>query len=528
MPWKNFCNPLLKADFPDPDVIRVGDTYYMVSTTMHFMPGCIILRSYNLSDWEILTHVYEILEDTDKERLAGKEHAYGQGMWAASLRYHKGIFYICFVANDTGKTYLYRSENIMGPWKRNLLEGFYHDNSLLFDDDGRVYIAYGNKKIYVTELNKELTGPKPGGLHKLVVQDPGQVRLGYEGTHFYKINGKYYLFFIHWKEEENARRSQACYVSEHIAGEYRGGEVLDDDRGYLNQGVAQGGIVDTPRGEWYGILFQDSGAVGRIPVLVPVTFQKDFPVFGVEGKVPNEIKVYDARPDYKYEPIWGDDDFSYEADEAGNYHLHQRWEWNHIPDNRYWKIEREKKALCLTTDRICENVTRAINTLTQRLMYPGSEVSVTVNGEKLGVGDIAGICMLQGDYGLVGMKREKDGYYAIMLVRPAETENAMESPADLTVGKEIARMKLPGASVEIGVRTEFENGKDTAQFALKIDGEWKNFGQSMKLYFKLDHFCGCRAGLFCYSTEKTGGTAEFTKFRHRRTTLGGRNLTKLD
>ena len=117
-------NPILDMDFPDPDVIRVGNTYYMVTTTMHFFPGCEILRSYDLINWEHLTYVYERLDSTPAEKLDGEEYIYGKGMWAATIRYHKGIFYILFVANDTQKTYLYRSADIMGPWKKSTVDSF--------------------------------------------------------------------------------------------------------------------------------------------------------------------------------------------------------------------------------------------------------------------------------------------------------------------------------------------------------------------------------------------------------------------
>ena len=159
-------NPILGMDFPDPDVIRVGDTFYMVSTTMHFFPGCEILRSYDLINWEHLTYVYDRLDSTDAQKLKGDKHIFGKGMWAASLRYHEGTYYMVFVANDTGKTYLYRAENIEGPWRKSLIEGFYHDSSLLFDE-GRIFIVYGNTDVYLTELNSELTGPLEGGLHRL-------------------------------------------------------------------------------------------------------------------------------------------------------------------------------------------------------------------------------------------------------------------------------------------------------------------------------------------------------------------------
>ena len=164
-------NPITRLDYPDPDVIRVEDTYYMVSTTMHFMPGCEILRSYDLRNWEHAAYVYDRLDSTPGQRLEGEENIYGKGMWAASIRYHKGTFYICFVANDTHKTYLYTADSIEGPWEKRYVEGFFHDCSLLFDEDDRVYIAYGNKNIYITELKSDLSGPAAGG-HGPPVQRP--------------------------------------------------------------------------------------------------------------------------------------------------------------------------------------------------------------------------------------------------------------------------------------------------------------------------------------------------------------------
>ena len=245
-------NPITRLDYPDPDVIRVDNTYYMVSTTMHFMPGCEILRSYDLVNWEHASYVYDVLDSTPGQKIEGEENIYGQGMWAASLRYHKGIFYVCFVANDTGKTYIYSAPSIEGPWKKSYIKGFYHDCSILFDDDDRVYIASGNKYIRLQELDADLSGPKEGGIDRIVVKDEGHPGLGYEGTHFYKINGKYYLFFIHSLRKE-WKRVEACFVSDSLEGEFTGGDVLNDDMGYCNQGVAQGGIVDTPDGKWYAV-----------------------------------------------------------------------------------------------------------------------------------------------------------------------------------------------------------------------------------------------------------------------------------
>ena len=231
-------NPITELDYPDPDVIRVDDTYYMVSTTMHFMPGCEILRSYDLIHWEHLSYVYERLDSTEEQRLVGEKNCYGKGMWAASLRYHKGMYYICFVANDTGKTYLYTADNIEGPWEKRIIEGFYHDCSLLFEDD-HVYIVSGNRNIRLQELKKDLSGPKEGGLDRILVSDSRNPGLGFEGSHFYKIDGMYYLFLIH-SLPDRWMRTQACYVSDSLTGEFKGGDVLCDTMGYCGQGFARG------------------------------------------------------------------------------------------------------------------------------------------------------------------------------------------------------------------------------------------------------------------------------------------------
>ena len=109
---------IICSDYPDPDIIRVDDAYYMVSTTMYFFPGCVILRSYNLLDWEFCSYVFDQLEDTPGQKLEDNRGVYGRGMWAACLRHHNNKFYVSFVANDTQKTYLYTADSITGPWTR--------------------------------------------------------------------------------------------------------------------------------------------------------------------------------------------------------------------------------------------------------------------------------------------------------------------------------------------------------------------------------------------------------------------------
>ncbi len=506
-------NPIIKLDYPDVDVIRVDDTYYMVSTTMYFTPGGVILRSYDLIHWEIATYLYDILEDTPAARLEGDKNIYGQGMWAASLRYHNGTFYVCFVANDTGKTYLFQSESIDGPWRKQYVEGFYHDCSLLFDDDDRVYIVYGNTDIHLTELKPDLSGPKPGGLDRILVSDNRkQVGLGYEGTHLYKINGLYYLFMIHWPNHGTCRRTEACFFSSSLEGTFIGREILDDDMGYHNAGVAQGGIVDTPDGDWYAMLFQDYGALGRIPVLIPFVWKDNFPVLGYNGKVPKKVKCNSTRPDYKYAPLYTSDDFSYTPDADGRIALHPVWQWNHIPDSSLWTIHDHK--LLLTTGKLCSNLTQSVNTLTQRMAGPVSEVTVTLDGSGLQDGDFAGLAALQGCYGLIALTRENGQFYLVTLEKNPQTDGAFAAKGESYDAVETGRIAVASPFVTLQLEANFIDQTDTVQFSyLDADGTAQPLGTPHKLYFKLDHFTGCRVALFAYSTATTGGTAAFSDFR---------------
>lgn len=515
-------NPILKCDYPDPDVIRVGDTYYMLSTTMHFFPGGALLRSFDLVNWELISYLYDILEDTAGARLEDGQSIYGQGMWAPSLRYHDGTFYVCFVANDTHKTYLFYTDDIEGSWKRSEIEGFYHDASLLFDD-GRVFIVYGNTEIYLTELTQDLKRPLEGGLHRLLIKDTGHIRLGYEGTHIYKIHGKYYVFFIHWGKEDNARRAEACFVSDSLTGEFKGGDVLDDDMGYHNQGVAQGGIVDTPDGDWFAILFQDSGAVGRIPVLLPVRFENDFPVFGLEGKVPVNLDILcnpesenisrlpdsisSGTPGHSYEPLFTSDF----TDKNGTRKL--QWQWNHLPDPAFYSLSQTEYTI--TTNKLCTNITQAVNTLTQRLMLPYTEIQVTLDGSRIKNGDAAGLAALQGCYAGLALTKKNDSYQLTLLER-----NQGEIPQNMTdkdnlPAAETAVVPVSSPQVTLKMCTDFSDMKDEVSFFyLSPDATWLSVGAPHKLYFTLDHFVGCRLGMFMFSTAETGGTCCFSNFSY--------------
>ena len=286
-------NPIMWIDMPDPDLIRVGDTYYMVSTTMFVMPGGPILKSKDLYHWELVSYIFNTIEDNEIYRLEKGKHAYGKGQWATSLKYHNGRFYASFVCHDLQKTFIYYTENIeKSGWDRYVINDVFHDMSFLFDDDGRAYLIYGNGDIRIVELNENISGLKKGGINQLLFSTPTEdIGLRCEGCRTYKLNGYYYLLFIEWPRSGNGRRRQVCYRSMSLLGEYERRIILDDDMGYQNNGVAQGALIDTVDGKWYTMLFQDHGAVGRIPYLLPVTWEDGWPVIGIDGKAPKSFEV---------------------------------------------------------------------------------------------------------------------------------------------------------------------------------------------------------------------------------------------
>ena len=505
--YKTVSSNIIVSDYPDPDVIRVDDVYYMVSTTMHFMPGCVILRSYNLSDWEFASYVFDELEPTPGQTLSDNRGVYGKGMWAASLKYHDNKFYVCFVANDTHKTYLFTADSIEGPWTRSNIQGFYHDMSLFWDDDGRVYAVCGNTEIHLIELEADLSGLKKGGVDRVIIRDdPEKSVLGYEGSHLYKINGRYYNFMIHIPKGK--MRTEACFTADKIEGPYTGGDILCSDLGGWNSGVAQGGIVQDKQGKWYGILFQDHGALGRIPVLVPVSFGPDgFPVFGEAAAdknqtVPQTVSVLDNKPDYKYKPLWSND-FTDPA-----------WQWNHIPDKTLCTRTADKYTI--QTGKTVTNITQACNTLTQRTLNEKCAGVVTINAVDLKDGDIVGLAALEGEYGFIAVKKQQGKFYLIQAEH--KSKNSPWAMGVFDTDPPDIKAELPVNDTTFKLKIEFDLTRPVQQAKMfyKLQGaaDFVPLGQPVQLRYTLDQFVGVRFALFAYSTQQTGGKANFSDFNY--------------
>lgn len=269
----SYTNPVIWADVPDMSITRNGDDYYLISTTMHLMPGAPVMRSKDLVHWEIISYVFDSLSDHSKYNLQNGT-VYGRGQWASSIRVHKGKYYVLFSPNDEPfRSYFYESSNPSGKWGLITRMQHFHDASLFFDDDGKVYVFYGTGML--KELNSDLSGVKPGGVDIKIFERDKEENGLLEGSQVIKHNGKYYLLMISWPRDKPRR--QLCYRADKITGPYEKKVILEDNFGGFPY-AAQGAIIDDENGNWYALLFQDRNGVGRVPLLMPVRWTDGWPV----------------------------------------------------------------------------------------------------------------------------------------------------------------------------------------------------------------------------------------------------------
>jgi len=487
-------NPVIFADVPDMSMVRVGDSYYMSSTTMHMAPGVPIMKSKDLVNWEIVNYAYNVLDTVDALTLKNGKNSYGRGSWASSIRYHNNTFYVSTFAQTTGKTYVYSTKDIeKGPWKASSFSPSFHDNSLFFDDDGRVYLIYGNRKLTLVELKADASGVKPEGINQVIIENSSlpsgnDSGLG-EGSQLFRIDGKYFLFNITWPK--GGMRTVVIHRADKITGPWEGRLAFQD------LGVAQGGLVDTPDGRWYAYLFRDFGSVGRIPYLVPVKWEDGWPVPGVDGKVP---EVLDLPASKGLIPgIVAPDEFNRRKGERA---LPLVWQWNHNPDNSLWSVTKRKGYLRLTTGRTDTIFVSARNTLTQRTFGPECFGSTSIDVSKMKEGDFAGLALLQRKYGLVGV-RYKNGIRSIVMVS-AQSGKPVE----------VQSVPLTQKTVFLKAECDFRDRADKADFFYSLDGKsWTPIGSQLKMEYSMPHFMGYRYGLFNYATGTPGGYVDFDWFR---------------
>jgi beta-xylosidase len=502
-----FTNPLFYDEFSDPDMIRVGNDYYLTGTTMHTMPGLPVLHSKDLVNWDLVSYAVPRLDLGQPFRLENGGNIYGQGIWAPCFRYHNGKFYIFSNVNHY-TTQLFTATRPEGPWKQTAMKKSFHDLSVLFDDDGKVYVVWGYDEVHLAELNTDLSDIVDGSEQVIVPKGSGAG----EGSHFYKINGKYYITNTNY----DPVCYQVCLRSATPRGPYEvnvmsAKENLAIGTGYrlanerasapfkVKQPVEnlvgaipmhQGGIVQIQSGEWWGWSMMDHNSVGRLLCLSPVTWEKDWPYFGLPGNLTRSpqtwVKPNTGFNEKPHATFRRSDDFS-------SPRLQPLWQWNHVPDDSKWSLK-ERKGYLRLKSMPATDFWNARNTLTQRAIGPESVVTVEVDVKNLRDGDLAGLALLNMPYAWIAAAKKHD----TLEVRQFDLQrNKLENVA------------LKSTRIWFRATCNFET--ELARFSYSTDGmNFIGIGDDYVMIYNGRTFQGERYCLFNYNTlGVNGGYADF-------------------
>jgi len=561
-----YTNPFIFADVPDLSLIRVGDAFWMSSTTMHMAPGVPIMKSYDLINWETVSYCYFVMEDTDNNKLVGNQNMYSYGTWASTIRYRDGTFIVIVPSPTSNKTYFFHNDDPENkPWVRYEHSERFHDCGLLLDDDGRNWLVWGVGRLYIIELNEDVTSVMPGAQRRVLIPnahapDPitGVIPTSglREGAHVEKINGMYYIICITIPPDTPHRvdhpRTIVCHRAASLNGPWESKVVgmegirhdgTTTDRRRIGCGPAQGSIVDDGNGNWWGFVFRDSGPVGRCPWLMPITWTDGWPMFGqnedgtgshtnlsrggekpIQGKPIKSIVFSDEFDNGTSRPAYMNSAkptrVSYvdgEYDCNGSY-LNLAWQWNHNPDNRYWSLTERPGWLRLKAmlngaveDR---HILNARNTLTQRTFGPHSSAVTLLDVSNMKDGDEAGLTLFAAKYGSIGVKMEGGSKYIVTTL-----SNDWRSGHITNAGRESARVPLEGNRIYLKAAGDFTvanlHDVNPGNFFYSYDGEtWEKLGGTLNMIYSIpNHFMGYRFGLYNFAKTSEGGYVDFDFFR---------------
>ena len=517
-----YTNPLFYDEFSDPDILRVGDDYYLAGTTMHSVPGLVILHSKDLVNWENVSYCFDRFDFPDDAfSLKNHQEIYGQGIWAPAIRYSDGQFYIFSNINGKGLQ-CYTSKDIRGPWKHHNMQGRIYDLSVLFDDDGKIYAIHGYGEVKCTELKADMSGPIEAS-ERVIIPEGNAVG---EGHHIYKIGGMYYLISTDYKP--NGRT--LCSRSKSIWGPYETITITADETfGYhaapLTQissdvkyrigengtkfeiptvdkdatacsNIHQGGIVEDQNGQWWALLMQDFHSIGRTVTLAPITWKDGWPMIGLEGNLGRAPRTW-LKPQVSsvtpHAPYKRSDDFNGKT-------LGRVWQWNHNPDDSKWSIKKDRLRL---QSMPAEQLMWARNTLTQRVIGPRSMATVELYVKGMKDGDVAGLGNINVPCSWIGIVKEGKQLTLRCYEQLTNDTTDLYMVADPLSSLDKIYLRMVG---------DFDN--DCAHYEYSYNGvDFEQLGREMPLSYQLITFQGSRHALFAFNHKgKQGGFAEFDNF----------------
>ena len=507
-------NPVLFADYSDPDAIRVGDDYYLVSSSFLATPGLPILHSKDLVNWSLASHALNV--QVPEGHFAAPRH--GEGVWAPAIRFHAGRFWIAYPDPDFG-IYLTTATDPAGTWTRPILimpgKGLI-DPCPFWDDDGQLYLihAWARSRAGVSNiltLNRlKADGTRALDAGEIIIDGnkiPGWTTL--EGPKLYKRNGYYYVFA---PAGGIGGGYQAVFRSKSLHGPYEHRIVLDQGRTQVN-GPHQGAWVDTRTGEDWFLHFQDRGAYGRVVHLEPMAWHDDWPVIGADpgGTGRGEPVLVHAKPNVgRTWPVA----VPLTSDEFDGRALGLQWQWNANPRAGWASLKQRRGFLrlaCVPAPRTRINGAPALNTLydtpnllLQKFPAPAFTVTTSLKFTPVAEGERAGLVVFGFDYAWIGLRRTATGLRLVYTVnRGANRPGAQESES---WGVDVAA--APAClQVKVG-----ENG--LCRFAYSADNRvFTPVGETFQA--SGDRYIGAKVGLFASSTPLASawGFADFDWFR---------------
>ncbi len=479
-------NPVLFADYSDPDVIRDGANYYLIASTFHFVPGIPILQSNDLVHWTILGHVVQRLEMDSRYNLVDGNR-YGKGVWAPSIRKHDGLFYVYFPTPTEG-IFVSTARKITGPWsvpRAVIAQAGLEDPCPFWDDDGKAYLIHSKTGAGPLILHRmSADGMRVLDEGKVIVDDPKQLPV-LEGPKLYKRDGYYYIFAPFGGVATGA---QAVLRSRNIYGPYQERVVLAQGDTKIN-GPHQGAYVETPQGQGWFLHFQSDGAHGRIVHLEPVRWHDGWPVIGDDptgnlpgqpapsGPIPGDSRtVSRARPQTRPQT----------SDEFSHAQLGPQWEWNHNPDDAYWSLTARPGYLRLIPTH-ADDLLDARNTLTQTMQDNSFELTARLDLARMQSGTRAGLAMFEEDPS--GVEIAQSGKERWLSYFHAQED--VPGPA------------LTRAIVQLRVRID----GDEARYSYSVDDGQTFHALGTVTRIRFSWWKGSRPALFAYTTAVGGSGA---------------------